>query len=116
MKKVKKAHKIRIYPNNAQQVQFQKTFSCVRFYSNFLLEQRMTNYKLKQKDAEYVEDKTTYADLKKLDDYKWLNEVEAQPLSQVAMDLNRAYNNTYKSGFGFPKFKIGRASCREREE
>lgn len=105
MKKVKKAHKIRIYPNKAQQVQFQKTFGCVRFYWNFLLEQRMTNYKLKQKDAEYVEDKTTYADLKKLDDYKWLNEVEAQPLSQVAMDLNRAYNNTFKSGFGFPKFK-----------
>ena len=32
---MKKAHKIRIYPNQRQQIQFQKTFGCVRFYWNF---------------------------------------------------------------------------------
>lgn len=102
---MKKAHKIRIYPNQRQQIQFQKTFGCVRFYWNFLLDQRITNYKMKKENADYQEDKTTYAALKKMDEYSWLKEVEAQPLSQVTMDLNKAYKNTFKSNFGFPKFK-----------
>ncbi len=46
---MKKAHKIRIYPNCRQEIQFQKTFGCVRFYWNFLLDQRITNYKKKKK-------------------------------------------------------------------
>ena len=102
---MKKAHKIRIYPNKRQEVQFQKTFGCVRFYWNFLLDQRITNYKMKKENPDYQEDKTTYANLKKMEEYVWLKEVEAQPLSQVNMDLNKAYKNTFKSSFGFPKFK-----------
>lgn len=102
---MKKAHKIRIYPNQRQQIQFQKTFGCVRFYWNFLLDQRITNYKMKKENADYQEDKTTYAASKKMDEYSWLKEVEAHPLSQVTMDLNKAYKNTFKSNFGFPKFK-----------
>ncbi|KAF1295625.1 chemotaxis protein [Enterococcus sp. JM4C] len=102
---MKKAHKIRVYPNHRQEIQLQKTFGCVRFYWNFLLDQRITNYKMKEENAEYKEDKTTYAALKKLEEYAWLKEVEAQPLSQTNMDLNKAYNNTFKSNFGFPKFK-----------
>ncbi|KAF1305332.1 IS200/IS605 family element RNA-guided endonuclease TnpB [Candidatus Enterococcus willemsii] len=102
---MKKAHKIRIYPNKKQAIQFQKTFGCVRFYWNFLLNQRITNYKMKKENENDKEDKTTYATLKKQEEFAWLKEVEAQPLSQVAMDLNKAYNNTFKSNFGFPKFK-----------
>lgn len=102
---MKKAHKIRIYPNERQSIQFQKTFGCVRFYWNFLLDQRITNYKEKKENPEYEEDKTTYATLKKQEDFCWLKDVEAQPLSQVAMDLNKAYKNMFESNFGFPKFK-----------
>ncbi|MHC5268333.1 RNA-guided endonuclease TnpB family protein [Enterococcus sp. LJL98] len=102
---MKKAHKIRIYPNARQEIQFQKTFGCVRFYWNFLLDQRITNDKMKKEDPEYIENKLTYAGLKKQEEYSWLKEVEAQPLSQVTMDLNKAYKNTFKSKFGFPKFK-----------
>lgn len=102
---MKKAHKIRIYPNKEQQIQFQKTFGCVRFYWNFLLDQKKNNYFGKKENSDYVEDKTTYADLKKNPDFEWLKEIEAQALCQINMDLNKAYKNTFKSGFGFPKFK-----------
>ena len=102
---MKKAHKIRIYPNSKQEIQFQKTFGCVRFYWNFLLDQKMRNYEMKKKDANYQEDKTTYATLKKQEEFVWLKEIEAQPLSQIAMDLMKAYKNTFQSSFGFPKFK-----------
>ncbi|MDN6778397.1 MAG: transposase, partial [Enterococcus sp.] len=87
------------------ELQFQKTFGCVRFYWNFLLNQRITNYKMKKENPEYVENKLTYAGLKKQEEFAWLKEVEAQPLSQVNMDLNKAYRNTFNSKFGFPKFK-----------
>ena len=107
---MKKAHKIRIYPNKTQQIQFQKTFGCVRFYWNFLLDQRMTNYKMKKENSDYQENKTTYASLKKMEEFSWLKEIEAQPLSQITMDLNKAYKNTFKSGFGFPKFKSKKKS------
>ena len=40
-----------------------------------------------------------------MEEYVWLKEVKAQPLSQVAMDLNKAYKNTFNSNFGFLKFK-----------
>lgn len=107
---MKKAHKIRIFPNKQQEVQFQKTFGCVRFYWNFLLNQRISNHKHKQKDPDYERVKTTYADLKNTGDFDWLKEVEAQPLSQVAMDLNKAYQNTFNSNFGFPRFKSKKQS------
>lgn len=105
-----KSHKIRIYPNKNQEILFQKTFGCVRFYWNFLLDQRMTNYSSKKENPGFVEVKTTYAGLKKTGEYDWLKEVDAQALSQVDRDLNKAYNNTFKSGFGFPKFKSKKKS------
>ena len=49
---MKKAHKIRIYPNSRQEIQFQKTFGCVRFYWNFLLDQRITNDKMKKENPD----------------------------------------------------------------
>lgn len=105
-----KAHKIRIYPTKPQRIQMQKTFGCVRFYWNFLLDQRIKNYEGKKEDPDFVPDKTTYAQLKKQEEFSWLKEVEAQPLSQTAMDLNKAFKNTFESGFGFPKFKSKKRS------
>ena len=60
---------------------------------------------MKKENPEYIENKLTYAGLKKQEEFSWLKEVEAQPLSQVNMDLNKAYKNTFNSKFGFPKFK-----------
>ena len=68
---MKKAHKIRIYPNSRQEIQFQKTFGCVRFYWNFLLDQRITNDKMKKENPEYIENKLTYAGLKKQEEF-WM--------------------------------------------
>lgn len=65
---------------------FQKIFVCVLFYWNYLLDQRITKYKMKKENADYQEDNTTYASLKRMDEYAWLKEVEDQSLSQVAID------------------------------
>ena len=41
-----------------------------------------------KENPKYIENKLTYAGLKKQEEFAWLKEVEAQPLSQVNMDLN----------------------------
>lgn len=55
---------------------------------------------MKKENADYQEDNTTYASLKRMDEYAWLKEVEDQSLSQVAID-----QNTFQSNFSFLKFK-----------
>ncbi|MDD6490156.1 MAG: helix-turn-helix domain-containing protein, partial [Clostridia bacterium] len=45
-----KAYKFRIYPNDKQKVLFAKTFGCVRFIYNKMLEDKIKHYeKTKQK-------------------------------------------------------------------
>ena len=105
-----KSHKIRVYPNPRQEILFQKTFGCVRFYWNFLLDQKITNYNSKKENPDFVEVKTTYAGLKKTGEYDWLKEVDSKALGNADLDLRKAYNNTFKSGFGFPKFKSKKKS------
>lgn len=41
---------------------------------------------MNKENAEYQEDKTTYASLKRMDEYAWLKEIEDQSLIQVVMD------------------------------
>ena len=43
--------------------------------------------------------------LKKLDEYSWLNEVNAQALQAVIRDLDNAFKNFYEKRANFPKFK-----------
>jgi len=43
--------------------------------------------------------------LKKLDEYSWLNEVNAQTLQAVLRDLDQAYKNFFEGRAGYPKFK-----------
>ena len=43
--------------------------------------------------------------LKKLDEYSWLNEVNAQTLQSTLRNLDQAYKNFYEKRANFPKFK-----------
>nr|DAK44539.1 MAG TPA: endonuclease [Herelleviridae sp.] len=43
--------------------------------------------------------------LKRLEDYSWLNEVNAQTLQAVLRDLDNAYSNFFEGRASFPKFK-----------
>ncbi|MGC8612586.1 MAG: helix-turn-helix domain-containing protein, partial [Athalassotoga sp.] len=40
-----KAYRFRLYPNKEQQVMFSKTFGCVRFIYNKMLEDKIDYYK-----------------------------------------------------------------------
>lgn len=93
-----KAYKFRIYPNLEQRIFFEKTFGCSRFIWNQMLADRIAHYK---ETGEFL--KNTPAQYKK--DFPWLKEVDSLALSNVQLNLQKAYKNFFKSGFGFPKFK-----------
>lgn len=93
-----KSYKFRLYPNQDQKVMFAKTFGSSRAIWNMMLADKMAYYKETGKMLN-----NTPAQYKK--DFPWLKEVDSLALSNVQLNLQKAYKNFFKSGFGFPKFK-----------
>ena len=93
------AYKYRIYPNQAQQVLISKTFGCVRFIFNQMLQDRIAYYKetglsLQNTPAKYKKN------------YEWLKEVDSLALANAQLHLDVAYKNFFRDKkVGFPKFK-----------
>lgn len=93
-----KAYKFRLYPNQEQKQLLAKTFGSSRAIWNMMLADKITHYKKTGKTLN-----TTPAQYKK--DFPWLKEVDSLALANVQLNLQKAYKNFFKSGFGFPKFK-----------
>lgn len=93
------AYQYRIYPNNEQQIFISKTFGCVRFIFNKMLEDRITYYK-----ETGLSMNNTPAMYKK--EYEWLKEVDSLALANAQLHLNVAYKNFFRDPkVGFPKYK-----------
>ena len=93
-----KSYKFRLYPNLEQRIFFEKTFGCSRFIWNQMLADKIAHYKetgetLNNTPAQYKEK------------FPWLKEVDSLALANVQLNLNAAYKNFFRSGFGFPNFK-----------
>lgn len=94
-----KAYKYRLYPNKEQEILFEKTFGCVRFIYNKMLEDKIEYYKetgktLNNTPAQYKED------------YSFLREVDSLALANAQMNLQKAYKNFFRDkSVGFPKYK-----------
>ena len=103
MNKINKSFKVRIYPNKVQKVLINKTFGCARYIYNFFLN-------LKQKLYEYYCINLSYNHMSKiLTELKrhktWLKEVDKWSLQNALKDLDSAYQNFFKRGYRYPKFK-----------
>ncbi|MBH0065432.1 IS200/IS605 family element RNA-guided endonuclease TnpB [Psychrobacter sp. SZ93C1] len=93
-----KAHKVRLYPNEDQQIFFAKSFGCSRFIWNKMLGDKTDHY-----EATKTTLNNTPAQYKK--EFEWLKEVDSLALANVQQQLRGAYNKFFKQGTGFPKFK-----------
>jgi transposase, IS605 orfB family len=93
-----KAYKFRLYPNQEQKQFFAKTFGCSRAIWNMMLADKIKHYE-ETKETLY----NTPAQYKK--EFPWLKEVDSLALANVQLNLQTAYKNFFRSGFGFPKFK-----------
>ena len=94
-----KAYKYRMYPNNTQQLLINRTFGCVRFLYNKMLNDKKEYYETYQQSF-YC----TPAQYKK--EFEFLKEVDSLALSNTQLNLETAFNNFYtKPKTGFPKYK-----------
>jgi len=103
-----KAIKIRLYPTVKQQHMLNQHFGCCRFIYNNALNYKMimyNDYKVNVSKYDIIKQIT---DVKKENDFHWLNEVKAECLQNTIDNLESAYKGFFK-GSGFPKFKNKKA-------
>ena len=92
-----RAYKFRMYPNKNQKVLINKTFGCVRFVYNHLLDDRNNHYKttgqtLKKEVSEYKVD------------YPFLCEVDSLALANAKINLETSFKNFFEKRTKYPKF------------
>ena len=96
--KVNIAYKFRLYPNKEQESLFSKTFGCTRFIYNKMLEDKIRYYELYNKT--YHNTPAMYKG-----EYEFLKEVDSLALSNVQLELNRAFQNFFQKRCNYPKYK-----------
>jgi putative transposase len=74
--------KVRIYPNQEQQIALAKNFGCCRFVWNYYLHKTEAQYKETGKALSYCDMAKDLTQLKKAADYSWLKEATAAALQQ----------------------------------
>lgn len=110
-----KSIKIRIYPDSAQKDFISKQLGCCRLIYNKLLDYKKTQYEQNKQNISLSQLGKYLTNLKKQNDYLFLNDVYTICLQQSIQDLIKAYDNFFKLHRGYPKFKSKKdneQSCR----
>ncbi len=113
---VTKSFKYRIYPNKSQRELIEKTFGCCRFVYNYYLAKSIKDYEETGKSNSDYDNQKDLTRLKRLEEFKWLKEVDSQAINYELTILKQAYSNFFKgqkSGkfIGYPKFKKKSSTC-----
>lgn len=107
---INRAYKFRLYPNKAQQQMLQQHFGATRFVYNYFLEKKITTYKQTKKTISWNQLANELPKMKQTEEYSWLKDIGSTALQQTVINLDKAYLNFFRSGFGFPKFKSKKTS------
>ena len=97
--------KVRIKPTKQQEVQLYKSSGTARFIYNWVLGKQQENYK---KGNKFIPDsvlRKEITQLKKTEDFKWLNGVSNNIPKQAVKDACNSYKRFFKGQAKFPKFK-----------
>jgi putative transposase len=100
-----KSYKYKINPNEEQKVLLNKHFGSIRFIYNHFLNERKREYETNKQTLNYYDNAKSLTELKKQEEYSWLNEVNSQSLQVSLKNLDDAYNGFFKKRTKFPKFK-----------
>ena len=104
-----KSVKIRLLPSKEQEVLMFKSISCSRFAYNWALNRCNELY---QQGVKYNMSniRKEFTQLKKQDEFKWLNEVSNKTMVESMRNLDSAFKRFFKKTGGYPKFKTKRKS------
>ena len=108
---IQKSVKLRIYPNNQEDViLLEKHFGCKRWVYNHFLNLFNENYHQGKRKLSYVEAAKILTDLKKETKTEWLKEVNSQTLQASLKDLDGSYDKFFRKLAKFPRFKSKKIS------
>ena len=100
-----KSIKVRLNPNNKQLTKLFQYACCARFAYNWAISREQENHKQGNKFLSDMDLRKEFTQLKKLQEYKWLNEVSNNVTKQAIKDACNAYKGFFKGQSKFPKFK-----------
>ncbi|CAG8867611.1 IS200/IS605 family transposase ISPa18 [Pseudomonas fluorescens] len=101
----KRAYKFRVYPTAEQKLLLEKTFGCVRFVYNHILDFRSKAYAEDKARIGFREANAALTLLKKDPEKAWLNDVSCVPLQQVLRHQQTAFTNFFEKRAGYPSYK-----------
>lgn len=104
-----KAVKIRLLPTKEQEILMFKSIGCSRFAYNWALNRCNELYKLDEKYS-MSNVRKEFTQLKKQDEFKWLNEVSSKTMVESMRNLDKAFKSFFKNKSQHPKFKSKRNS------
>ena len=105
-----KSIKIRLNPNNKQLTKLFQYAGCARFAYNWAVAREQENYNQGNKFLTDNELRKEFTQLKKLEKYKWLNEVSNDVTKQAIKDACDTYKKFFKGQCKYPKFKNKKSS------
>ena len=103
-----KTYKYKIIPTEEQKILLNKHFGSVRYVYNYFLNERKQEYETNKQSLSYCDNAKSLTQLKKLEEFSWLNDINSQSLQHSLKHLDGAYNNFFKKRAQFPKFKSKR--------
>ena len=94
-----------LLPNNKQKTKLFQYANTARFSYNWALGREQENYKNGGKFISDVDLRKEFTQLKKTDDYAWLNNISNNVTKQAIKDAYEAYRDFFKGYTKFPRFK-----------
>ena len=105
-----KSIKVRLNPNNKQLTKLFQYAGCARFAYNWAISREEENHKQGNKFLSDMDLRKEFTQLKKLQEFKWLNEISNNVTKQAIKDACSAYKIFFKGQSKFPKFKSKKQS------
>ena len=100
-----KTIRVMLLPNNKQKTKLFQYADTARFAYNWVLDREQENYKNGGKFISDGELRKEFTQLKKTDEYAWLNEIDCDVPKQAIKDACEAYRDFFKGYTKFPRFK-----------
>ena len=97
--------KVQLNPNNKQLTKLFQYAGCSRFAYNWAIAREQENHKQGNKLLSDCDLRKEFTQLKKQENYKWLNKISNNVTKQAIKDACNSYKRFFKGQSKYPKFK-----------
>lgn len=105
---VRKAYKVRVYPNAVQEQKLLQTVGACRWVYNYYLTLQTNAFLQTGRTLAYTDLARDLTKMRNSGEYPWLREVQSAPIQQVLRRLDTAYSRFYRKQASPPRFHTRR--------